>query len=217
MSRLLYLFLSCLLLAQTGSAQQSGTGVQLSHYIFDQFSKGTVHFKSGSSHEEELNYNSLTSEMIFNDHGKFLAITNTNEIDTVTIGGRQFVPAVKGFYELLLPGPFPLFMEYTCTIKDPGADIGFGMTSTTTATTQLKSLIQSGGAYELKLPDGFQPVPGHNFLIFRNGKFLPANNVRQLGAALPEKKAWMNQYSKDHHPDLTSKEDLTSLVRAAEQ
>jgi hypothetical protein len=215
--RIILVVVLAVVLMTEGAAGQVDGGVTLSHYIFENFHKGRVRLKSGSVNEEELNYNSLTSEMVFNDHGKYLAIANPMDVDTITILDRQFVPAGKGFYEVLAPGPAPLYLEYTCTIKDPGADIGYGMSSTTSATTQLKSLIQSGGAYNLKLPDGFQPIPQRNFLILRNGKFLPANNVRQLGLAFPDKKAWINQYVKDKHPDLKKTEDLVALVRGLEQ
>jgi len=204
-------------LMSEAAVAQADAGVRLSHYIFDHFMKGTVLLKSGSVNEEELNYNSLTSEMVFNDNGKYLAIANPMDVDTITILSRQFVPVSKGFYEVLVHGPTPLYVEYSCLIKEPGADIGYGMNSNTSATAPLKSLIQSGGAYSLKLPDGFQPIPQHNFLIQRNGKFLPANNARQLGAVFPDKKAWIGQYIKDKHPDLKKIEDLVALVQGLEQ
>jgi len=216
MRRIIYAILLCWPAWQTLQAQVDN-GVQLSHYIFDNFSKGTVRLRSGAVHEELLNYNSLTSEMVYSNNGAYLALANPEEVDTVTIQGRSFVPANKKFYEVLTHTPAPLFVEYSCTIKEPGANIGYGMSSNTAAATQLKSLIQSGGAYGLKLPDGFEPVPQHSFLLFRDGKFSPANSSRQLTAVFPDKKAWINQYIKERHPDFTKREDLVTLVQEVQK
>jgi len=210
MYRNLLIILICFI-GQATLAQESG--VLLSHYILDHFSKGTVHFKSGGTQERELNYNSLTSEMVFMDNGKFLAIAHLEEVDSVTVAGRLFVPANHKFYEMLTHTPAPLYIEYTCTIREPGTDVGYGMKTTTSATTRMKSLIQSGGAYDLKLPEDYQPVPTHSFQLFKEGKFFPANSAKQLSAVFPDKKAWISQYMKDKHPDLTKNEDLIALVQ----
>lgn len=186
----------------------------LSHYLFDTFSPGTVRLLSGAVNQESLNYNELTAEMVFDNHGKYEAIANPKDIDTVVIQGRRFVPGVKGFYELLLQGPVLLYLEYTCTIKDPGANIGYGMSTTTSAATPLKSLIQSGGAYALKLPEGYEVVSEQHFLVLKEGKYVSVNSSRQLNACFPDKKAAISAYIKQHQPDLSKKEDMIALVQA---
>ncbi|MGD6771263.1 hypothetical protein VQ049_13120, partial [Staphylococcus arlettae] len=60
------------ILGMRGVAQD---GVYLTHYVFDQFQKGKIFFKSGSTQEVSLNYNTLTAEMVYEDGGKYLAIT----------------------------------------------------------------------------------------------------------------------------------------------
>lgn len=204
-------------LGMRGAAQDTGNGVLLSHYVFDQFRKGKVYFKSGSAQEVSLNYNTLTAEMVYEDAGKYLAMGEPEKVDSVVIAGRVFIPGDKKFYELLCRCAFPLLAEYSSSIKEEGSNLGYGMTSNTAAATTLRSLIQSGGAYNLKLPDGFQIIPKREHWIVSGGQYRSANNTRQLNNIYPTKKEFTNHWVKDHHTDFSSNDDLVALIQAIDK
>ena len=88
--RICFLLISCLL-GSFANAQRPSAAVQLSHYVFDSFSKGKVQLKSGTFSEQSLNYNILTGEMIFDNGGRLLAINDPKGVDTVFIQGRKFI------------------------------------------------------------------------------------------------------------------------------
>lgn len=206
------LIVVCFPMSYSMAQQDNGTAT-LSHYVFSEFSNGKILFKSGKLVEQPLNYNALTGEMIFDDGaGHHLAIADPKEVDTVTIQGRQFVPVDKKFYEVLTHTTSPLFHEYTCTIKEQGANIGYGMSSTTTASSTLNALIQNGGAYSLKLPDGFQVTAASAYWIFNDGKFQKANNAQQIARIFPDKKAEIKELVKKDHTDFSKREDVINLV-----
>jgi len=206
------LIVFCLPLQDSIAQQDNGTAI-LSHYIFSEFSNGKILFKSGKVVEQQLNYNALTGEMVFdNGGGNYLAISDPATVDTVTIQGRQFVPVNKKFYEVLTHSATPLFHEYACTIKEQGANIGYGMSSTTTASSTLNTLIQNGGAYNLKLPDGFKVEATSTYWIFKDGKFQKANNAQQIGRVFPDKKAAIKDWVKKNDTDFSKREDIIKLV-----
>jgi hypothetical protein len=188
--------------------------IAVSHYVFPAFSKGKVQQKNGSMDEAMLNYNVLSKEMVFESGpGQYLALANPENTDTVFILDRKFVPVNNEFYELLTNSAYPLFLEYLCTVKEPGADIGYGMTSVTSASPAVKSLIKRGGAYNLKLPDGFEVIPVYVYWIFKDGKYLKANNAKQLVNALPDKKDRVNELIKKNNTNFTKRQDLIDLVK----
>lgn len=188
--------------------------VALSHYVFPTFCKGRVFQKSGSIDEAMLNYNVLSREIIFESSpGQYLALADPEKIDSVLIMGRLFVPVSNEFYELLTRNAYPLYLQYSCTIKEPGNDIGYGMSSVTTSSPAVKSLIKSGGAYTLKLPDGFEVMPVYNYWIREAGKFQKANNAKQLAAAIPGKKEKINELIKKDDTNFSKKEDIVHLVQ----
>jgi hypothetical protein len=142
-----------------------------------------------------------------------MALANPENADTVFILDRKFLPVNHEFYELLTSTAYPLFLEYTCTIKEPGNDIGYGMSSVTTASPAVKSLIQSGGAYSLKLPDGFKVMPDSVYWIFKDGKYQKANSAKQLVNALPGKKNKINELIKKNNTSFTKRQNIIDLVK----
>lgn len=194
-------------------AQTVPPPVALSHYALDSFSKGRVRLKSGSVTEQMLNYNVLTGEMIFDAGGRYLAIAEPESVDTVFIGDRKFVPVENKFYEVLLTMPLPLLLEYTCTVEEPGSPVGYGSASTTTATTPLKTLITSGGAYALKLPDAYKVNVEHKFWILKQGLLKKFNNTQQLINIFPGKKKMIADWVKAEHTNFSKRADVVRLVQ----
>ncbi|GAC1430672.1 MAG: hypothetical protein NVSMB7_06970 [Chitinophagaceae bacterium] len=188
--------------------------IALSHYVFPAFTPGKVQQKNGTISDAKLNYNVLSGEMIFETApGQYMALASPEQADTVFILDRKFIPVRNKFYELLTTRAYPLFVEYTCTVKEPGSDIGYGMSSVTTASPAIKALIQSGGAYSLKLPDGFQAVSSSQYWIFKDGKYQKANNAKQLVAVIPGKKEKINELIKKNNTSFSKRQDVIDLVQ----
>lgn len=211
-----YSLLVILFYATGVSAQYATPAVALSHYVLDSFTKGKVLLKSGAVSEQTLNYNILTGEMIFDAGGRYLAIAEPQNVDTVFIQDRQFVPLNARFYELLTHTAAPLFVEFTYTVEEPGASLGYGTTSNTTAATALKTVISTGGAYGLKLPDEFKVKPGYTYWILKEGKYQKANNAQQLNKIFPDKKRIISDWMKKTGSDFSKRKNIIALVQMLE-
>lgn len=132
-----FLFLIIVFSCNRGYSQHVKQGIKLVHYVFDEFSPGTVKMKSGETSNQVLNYNILTNEMIFDNEGKYLAISHPENIDTVYINERRFIPLNNKFYEVLIAPGMPLLLEFSASVSEPGTSTGYGGTSSTTASTSL--------------------------------------------------------------------------------
>ncbi len=216
MKKILLFFTVALLFNSVIKAQQPDPSVQLVHYVFNEFTPGIVKMKSGETFNQVLNYNTLTSEMIFDNNGKYLAIAEPENVDTVFISNRKFIPFDNKFYEVLVNSSMPLLLEYTATISEEGASTGYGNASTTTATTSYKSLVNSGGAYALKLPDGYKVIPKNTFLIMKNGKLEKAGSEKQLSKIFPDKKDMIKDLVKKNNINFSKREDVIELVKQIE-
>ncbi len=74
------------------NGQHLNREVKLSHYAFEDFTPGMVKLKGGKTYSKLLNYNILTNEMIFENEGKFLAIANPENVDTVLMQHKNPPP-----------------------------------------------------------------------------------------------------------------------------
>ena len=193
-------------------AQTNDTPVKLVHYAFDAFINGNVRLKSGKMYNQLLNYNLVTKEMIFEKDGTYLAIAHPETVDTVYINERKFIPVGNAFYEYLGGSNYPLFIEYTCTIKEQGANTGFGTTSTAAA-TPVKSLLKDGGAYKLKLPDEYQVLREQAFYVRKNDRYHKINNEQQVIKLFPGKKEIIHSWIKTNKTRFSHVKDVTSLIQ----
>lgn len=208
-------YLLCLLLITQGATAQPGSrNVALLHYALDSFGAGTVLLRNGNSSKQTLNYNVLTGEMIFVSNGQCLALAAPQDVDTVFLGSRKFVPVDEKFYEWLGGTQPALYKEYTGTVKEPGVEAGFGGKTATTAAAALTNFIQSGGAYQLRLPDEFQVIPGHAYWVRKGENFYKLANTKQLANLYPAKKNWIEDWWKKAAGRFANTQDVTRLVLA---
>ena len=207
------------ILFQANALFAQGQGVFLSHYVFPEFREGVVVKKSGSVDKATMNYNSLTQEVIFMQDTTKLALAETNTIDAVYIGKAKFIPVESVFYEEVeTDNTVKLYVQHECKVTsvDAGKDIGFGMTSQTTAIVNLSSLNSPSGlklVYDLKLPSGYKVTPFSEFWLKTGSKFIKITNTKQLQKALPGKEALINEYIKTNKPDFKNREDMINLIK----
>jgi hypothetical protein len=187
--------------------------VVLSTYVLQNFSKGTVKVKSGVTSSQVLNYNMLTGEMVYDNNGKYLAIANPEDVDTVFIEGRKFIPVEKRFYEWLTGKEDPLFVDYTCSIREPGVETGFGTTRTTSAAA-LRNLINSGMAYQLKLPSDYEVVQSRSYYIKKKYQYFKINSASKLVKLYPEKKKIIDKWIKENNTSFQKGEEVIALINA---
>jgi len=193
-------------------------GVELTHYIFPEFTPGVVLMKSGIRHNVLLNYNSLTEEMIFDDKGKKLAIGKEEQerVDTVYIGNRKFFTLDGKFVELLYHSKCDLYAEHRCNIKYPGKAAGYGGTSETTAVDSYSTMYARGIMYELKLPDGFETRPYIIYCLKKNGKLNKVVSMKQLTKLYDDQEALFRDYVDNHEVDYNNPESIVELIKYLE-
>ena len=208
-----YITGSLLLIAlQVYSQSDSRIGATtIIHYVLDKFYPGKVYLQSGEITDRMLNYNTLTKEMIFEDEGRYLAIANPQQVDSVVVAGRTFIYADKKFYEWIAGANNKLYADYQSTIVEEGVPTGYGNSSTASAHS-IRSLVGSGLIYALKLPDDFKVSTKINYYLIKGKRYEKFTNARQLTYILPDKKQHIKDWVKNNNTDFTKPADLIALV-----
>jgi hypothetical protein len=191
--------------------------VENSHYLLPEFTKGLVLMKSGIRNEVFLNYNTITEEMIFDNKGVKQAMYQLDLIDTVFIEGRKFIPFDSKFVEDVYLGKSELYVEYKCSINDPGKPAAYGGTSRTSATTTYSSYFANGQLYQMKLPEGLETRPYIEYWLKKNGKAIKFLNIRQLSKMFEEDKSdSFKDYIKKHQVKYTDQKSIIDLIKHME-
>lgn len=197
------------------SAQQTK---EISHYLFPEFTHGTVLMKGGRENPALLNYNAATEEMVFDQNGQVLALSepSLSQIDTVFINERQFVLKNKKFAEVLNKNGYKLLALYKCRILPPGNPAAFGGTSQTSSVDSYSSWQGDGRMYDLKLPDDFEVKPYTIYFLDNGSGLKEIKSMKQLKRQYRKKKTLFDQYISQHKPDYEDPEAMSLLVRFME-
>ncbi|MBE7170677.1 MAG: hypothetical protein INR73_08805 [Williamsia sp.] len=189
----------------------------LSHYVFPAFVKGRVQQKAGGTQEAMLNYNSMTQEMIFTQNAGYQALGQPENIDTVFIENRKFIPNGPVFYEVVPVGATPLFVNHKCRVIPPGNPAGYGTTSQTSSPGNISKIANNTQTYALKLPDDYQIVPETEFFLKREGEYNKISNIKQLAKLYPAKADAIQDYSKKNKINFKNQEDIVKLIQFCTQ
>lgn len=181
-------------------------------FLFPEFSTGKVRLKNGNSQSIELNYNTVSEKMVYKKEEKLFDVVNTEIIDTVIIKERKFVPVAKVFYEVLLPAPVSLFVQYQGKIIPPGTVAGYGGTSQVSSTTNLSSVNLSMGYYNLKLPDDYTVRVHLIFWINKENNMFSYETEKQFLKLFPDKASELKEFIKKQKIKFDKPADQVLLI-----
>jgi len=215
MKCVLYLFI--LNLSFSTSYSQSRV-IQLSHYLFPEFTQGVILMKSGIKNKALLDYNSLTEEMIFENNGKKLAIGKgeLELVDTVFIKDRKFFTLNNKFFELIYHSKCDLYAEQKCSMILPGQPAAYGGTSQTSSITSYSSINSGGRFYELELPEDYEIKPYTFYWLKKNGELNKFINMKQLMKLYDYKKDLFKAYVKKHDVKYDNQESIVQFIKYLE-
>lgn len=174
---------------------------------------------NGSILKANLNYNSLSEEVVFDNDGELLAIGKDilPQIDTVYIRNSKFIRVEGKFVELLVNNGYRLLAEYKCRIIPPGKPSGYGGTSQTSASTTYSTLMTTGMIYNLKLPDDYKVKPYIVYRIIRGGKEKSFQSAGQLKRLYNDDKIRYKEYTSENKVEFENPDQVKNLIVFMEQ
>lgn len=200
----------------TAYSQEDVPGKEVHHYVLPAFMEGTVKQKSGESNKALLNYNSVTEEMIFDQKGQQLALDKIENVDTVYIQNRKFVPFGNVFYEVAATGAIPLFIQHKTQLIPPGNNTGMG-SSQTAAITNISDLKAAGLAYKLKLPDDYKVMNKTIYWLRKNNNYYIIKTEKNIENLFPDKADAIKKYIKDNKVNFKNSNDFINVVQFCNQ
>jgi len=198
------------MLFSNGVSSQTGNSVQLPQFLFSDFTPGTVKQKTGSQ-STTLNYNMVDEEMIFSQKGSYMALTNLDNVESVTIQGRKFIPVGKAFYEVVVDKDIPFYIQHKSKYAQEGTATAYGMTSQVNERTNVTTMKSAGQIRTLQMPDNVKIVPETVYWVKVKGEMKKFTTDRQLLKIFQEKEDDLKKFIKSSAIDLHNREDLIKI------
>ncbi len=198
------------LLSTVASAQGTEEN-PIPHFLFPQFTTGTIIMKDGKSFTSLLNYNMAEERMITELNGTYRVAKNIETFDTIYIQNRKFVPAEKGFLELLITGPATFFFEHKCNLTPMGSSVGYGQKSQSVGPTDMRRLEIPGDVVHIELPPNVEITPASVCWVRRGDELFKFTGTNQFLKIFPEKADQLKKYIKAEKINFKNREDILKL------
>jgi hypothetical protein len=184
----------------------------LPQFLFPKFAKGIVKMKAGNIYTASLNYNMIDEEMIFEQKGQFMSLDKPEEIDTVFLQNRIFVPFKAGFYEILNSGGLTFFIQYKSKYVSTGTATAYGLTSQVNAPTTANRIRGGNQMRTLDLPDNVSVTTTIVNWVRKNGAMEDFTNQKQFIKIFPDKEKEISEFFKTEKLNLKVREDVKKLA-----
>jgi len=165
-------------------------------FLFPDFSTGKILQKNGGTQVIMMNYNTVSEKMVFKKGAEIFDMAGTEQLDTVYLQTRRFIPVGKVFHEVLLASEISLFMQHRSSLLEPGAPAGYGSTTQTASTKIISSLSTSRGFYNLQLPSDYVVNPDNVYWIRKGTTYDSFTNEKQFLKLFPDKEDELKQFIK---------------------
>ena len=205
-SALILIFFCLPVIGQTDSL------INLPNLLLPRFTKSVVKLKSGEVYTAILNYNTVDQEMVFMQKKIFLVLNEPQQVDTVFMANRTFIPFEKGFYELVVKAPISLFIQHTSYIEFEGYPTLYGAKSQTTPPSYVRQIYGANGPINLKIPEGYKVSDDSQYWIRRDGKMEVFKTKRQFLKLFPDKQNELDQFINKNKIDFKIQDKVADLI-----
>jgi hypothetical protein len=194
---------------QNLQAQQLVTK-DLPQYMFSDFAPADIKMKKGNDIALDLNYNTATGKMVFLLKGSFYDMVNPQSSDTVYLQDRIFVPYDTVFFEVIVKGEIPFYIQYK-------SDISLRSKPTMSGTTQVSSSnYYTGGStaevyFNQKLPPEFSVKSYTQYWVRINGEMKSYTNERQLLKIFTQNAEQIKSFIRESDLDIQKRADLVKI------
>jgi hypothetical protein len=184
----------------------------LPQFLFPEFSDGVTVMKDGKRFTSSLNYNMADEIMISHVNGVYRYATRSNDIDTIILQSRKFIPVAKAFYEVLASGPVTILLQNKCLITPRGANVGYGAKSRSVGPTEYKRFeFNSTDVVKIELPENVDVTPASVYWVRKDNDMVKFMNEKQFLKIFPAEEARLKAYIKENHLNLKVREDVMKL------
>jgi hypothetical protein len=190
---------------------QDGSANSLPQFLFPSFTKGIVKMKDKREMTAILDYNTVDEEMIFNQQGVYMKLDNPQEIDTVYLQNRKFIPFDDAFYEVVANGPCPFYIQHKSRYTPVGTTTAYGIKSQTLGTTSVRTMQSGNQVRQIDVPEDVTVTPANVFWIKINDEMNKFNSEKQLLKLFPENEQKIKEFVKNNKINVKSEENLKVL------
>lgn len=189
-------------------------------FLLDGFTQAQIRFRNHSVTNVSLNYDASNKTMLFLQGEEIMEVTNTTLIDTITVGDRQFVPATKGFYEVVYMKNGVAYIDWLLKDVNIGSKGALGaVTQGSIHNLQMNDLGLNGaemytpyGPQKIGSTDVYRRKNDNTYYIKVDEKMTKVKTVKHLEKIYPAHKDTIKAYAKEKKINMKDAQSALELL-----
>lgn len=188
-------------------------------YLFDSYVQSQVKLKNRSITAASVNYDAANKVMLFKQGDDIMEFTNLSQIDTIKIDGRKFIPAGKGFYEVVCTQHGTIYIDWLLKDVNIGSKGALGATTQGSVhNLQMTDFELSAKTYtpyqrqSIGSTDVYRRKNGNVYSVHKDGKIIQLKTLKHLLKAYPAFADQIQTYAKEHELDMREVPDALALI-----
>ncbi len=189
-------------------------------FLFDDFTEARIKFRNGSQTVVSLNYDASNKTMLFRQGEELMEVTNTSTVDTVFVGDRRFIPAEKGFYEVIFLNNGTVFVDWLLKDVNVGSKGALGaVTQGSVYNLQMSNFGLNGTEMytpykqqKLGSTDVYRRKSDNTYYINKENRLVKLKTLKQVVKAFPAFKDDINTFAKENDTDMKETHDVLMLL-----
>ena len=206
-----HILLIFLIAFNTSGYTQNKERVIPPQYLFPTFTEGVVFLKSKLEIKTNLNFNTLTEQMLFKSDSAILKLDMPGEVDSVIINKRVFIQVDSMFYEYICGTNIKLLKRNKFRWETKGNAVGFG-NSKLARTKFANYLVIDGRISSIERNFEFDFYDNSTILIYLKNKIADATKLSNYVQFFPELETKIIEFKKSQKLNLKIKTDMIRLI-----
>lgn len=189
-------------------------------YLFDDFKNAKMLFRNGSTSKLSVNYDASNKTLLFKNGGETMEVTNTALVDTLIVEGRKFIPAEKGFYEVVRLGNGTVYIDWL--LKDVNVGSKGALGSVTQGSVHNLQMTDFGnydamyytpyGQQKIGVTDVYRRANDNIYYIMVGGKLSKLKSEKHLQKLFPAHKEDIGNFAKEHKTNMKEAASALALI-----
>ena len=183
--------------------------------LFPEYEQGTVFLRNNQRVNVKLNYDATNRQMMYQQDGKNMILTNIESIANVRIGTRQFQPLNERFCEIVTLSKKVLLIDWWIDNVHVGYKGAYGQVSQVRShSVQLYSI--SGHSHEVANTvsdmDVYKQKNRNVYYFYEKNKQKKFKDKKSLLKLFPQYKEEITQWIEELNTDFAQTEDIFKLM-----
>ena len=180
-------------------------------FLFEEYTNGSVLLKNGSKVSVLLNYDASNRKMMFKQDNMELILVNGDQIDTVYIDNRKFVPIGDSFREVVSLENGLVFIDWSLKNAYRGYKGAYGQLSQAKVEV-INTAELTHDLYENQYAEVYELKNANAYEFYHKGRFVRCKKMKDVLKVFPGQKDSIQLYIKKERINFSNVADALKLI-----